>query len=170
VVNGYLHSSWFLTAIGIAVGGVAAAGLTLDAVPSWLRWASEAVVAIVVVAPALPFVALLPWYFVALRRGLISRSRGPCTVAVAHGVLRVDRGATQTRYRLAEVSRARSARNDNWSESAMLEDALGLFSAKGREIVRVPLAATGIHELVRALDELGVQIDDVLVTAPTFLD
>lgn len=165
-----LDSGWFLPSIGVAVGGLAVAGLTLAAVPIWLRWVSGAVAALAFAAPVLPFLALLPWHFLALRRGLMPRSRGPCTVTLAHGALSVDHGATHTRCDLDEVSRARRARNDNWTESKMLEDAIGLFSAKGVEIARVPLAAAGVDELVRALDELGVPIDDVLVSAPAFLD
>lgn len=51
----------------------------------------------------------------------------------------------------------------------ILEDAIGFFSAEGREIVRVPLSATGLDEVVRTLHEQGVPIADVAVSAPVFL-
>src|SRR5690606_21231429 len=51
----------------------------------------------------------------------------------------------------------------------ILEDAIGPFSAEGREIVRVPLSATGLDEVVRTLHEQGVPIADVAVSAPVFL-
>ena len=170
VMRRILNSAWFLPSIGVAVGGLALVGLTLDGLPTSLRWVSKAVVALAVVAPALPFLALLPRHFLAVRRGLIPRSHVPRAVTVAHGTVIVDHGSSQTRCDLHEVSRARRARNDNWTESKMLEDALGLFSSQGREFVRVPVAVVGVDALVHELNERGVPIDDVLVSAPAFLD
>ena len=68
------------------------------------------------------------------------------------------------------IARARFARNDNWTESKMLEDALGLFTAKGREIERLPESATGLDELQRELGDRGVPIEHVEVSAPAILD
>lgn len=165
-----LDTTWFLPAVGIALGGLALAGLTVDGVPRWIRWASAVVVGLATIAPVAPFLALLPWHFLAVRRGLIRRGHVPYSVTVAHGALIVEHGSTRVHCELNEVSRARRARNDNWTESKMLEDAMGLFSASGREIVRVPLAAVGVDVLVRELGELGVAIEDVLVSAPAVLD
>lgn len=165
-----LDTPWFLPAIGVALGGLAVAGLTLGAVPMWIRWVSAVVVGLATIAPVAPFLALLPWHFVAVRRGLIRRSRVPYSVTVAHGALIVEHRSTRIHCELNKVSRARRARNDNWTESKMLEDAMGLFSANGRELVRVPLSAVGVDALVRELGELGVAIEEVLVSAPTVLD
>ncbi|MDI1436722.1 hypothetical protein [Polyangium sorediatum] len=52
----------------------------------------------------------------------------------------------------------------------MLEDALGLFTAKGREIERLPESATGLDELQRELEARGVPIEHVGVSAPAVLD
>jgi len=82
----------------------------------------------------------------------------------------VVRGPTRTRCELAEVTRARRVCNDNWTESKLLEDALGLFAASGRELVRVPLSAAGVDALMVALGRRGVPIDEVLTSAPAFLD
>lgn len=164
-----LDSAWFLPSIGLVIGGLVVAGL-VGPVPPWVRWICLVVAAVASIAPFLPILALLPWYFVAVRRGLVPSKRGPASVSVAQGALVVDHGAKHTRCDLKQVSSARRACNDNWTESKILEDAIGLFSAEGREIVRVPLSATGIDELVRALHKQGVPIVDVAVSAPVFLD
>lgn len=163
-------SAWLLPAVGVVLGGLALAGLTVGEAPRWVRGLSGALVALAILAPALPPLVLLPWHFVAVRRGLTPRRSGPCAVRVVDGALFVDRGGRRTRLDLHEISRARRARNDNWTESKLLEDALGLFSSTGRELARVPLGADGIDALFGALAGRGVPIDDVLVSAPALLD
>jgi len=49
--------------VGVALGGLAVAGLTVSGVPSWLRWGAVAMAVLATLGPALPVVALIPWYF-----------------------------------------------------------------------------------------------------------
>lgn len=96
-----LDTTWFLPAIGLALGGLAVAGLTVDGVPRWIRWASAVLVGLATIAPVAPFLALLPWHFLAVRRGLIRRSLVPYSVTVArrrlllHGGRRRDGQRTE---------------------------------------------------------------------------
>ncbi|MCA9641211.1 MAG: hypothetical protein H6718_21235 [Polyangiaceae bacterium] len=164
-----LDNEWFAGAVGVVIGGLIVAGLVAP-VPIWVRRVAQGVGLLAMAAPVLPFIALIPWHFIAVRRGLIARSRRPFSIAVADGTLTVEHGASRTHCDLSEVTVARRAFNDNFSESRMLEDAIGLFSANRRELVRVPVASTGIDELIRALRQRNIPIDDVPVSAPTFLD
>jgi hypothetical protein len=66
--------------------------------------------------------------------------------------------------------RARMARNDNWTESKLLEDALGLFAESSRELARVPESAEGFEALSAELRAREIPVDDVAVSAPAFLD
>lgn len=136
----------------------------------WLRRSVGVLVLVATAAPALPFLALIPWHFIAVRRGLIRRSRAPCAVSLAQEILRVERGAKLTRHALGTIARARFARNDNWTESKILEDALSLFASNGREIERLPQSATGLDELLAELGARGIPIEDVYVSAPAVLD
>ncbi|MDI3284115.1 hypothetical protein [Polyangium sp. 15x6] len=124
----------------------------------------------VLLFPVLPFLLLIPWHFIALHRGLARRSDVPCVMSLSEGVLHVQRGDERKSHALTGVARARLARNENWTESKMLEDALGLFAANGREIVRLPESATGFDELQRELDARGIPIEHVDVSAPAVLD
>lgn len=96
-----LDSAWFLPPVGLALGGLAVAGLTVSGVPSWLRWGSAAMVVLATLGPALPVVALIPWYFLSLRRGLIARGPHPCTVTLLGDAVLVERGPTRTHCELA---------------------------------------------------------------------
>ncbi|WP_437745638.1 hypothetical protein WMF39_11780 [Sorangium sp. So ce1504] len=66
--------------------------------------------------------------------------------------------------------RARFARNDNWTESKMLEDALGLFALDGREIERLPGSAADLGGLLVELEARGIPVEHVYVSAPAVLD
>jgi hypothetical protein len=138
-----------------------------DRSPAWLR-AGFGV--LLIAGPFLPVLALVPWHFIALRRGLVSRSRIPCEVSLSEGYIHVKRGDKRTSHALGAVVRARFARNDNWTESKMLEDALGLFTSNGREIERLPESATGLNELLIELGARGVPIEHIDVSAPALLD
>lgn len=85
-------------------------------------------------------------------------------------MLHIQRGNKQTRHALDDITRARLARNDNWTESKMLEDALGLFAKNGRELARVPESATGFGALLIELNARKIPIEEVDVSAPTLLD
>ncbi|MDC0742793.1 hypothetical protein [Polyangium mundeleinium] len=162
-----LPSSWKETAVSLAIGAVLLFIFLDDRFPTWLR---ASIGILIIVAPVLPFLVLLPWHFIARSRGLAPRSDVPCVVSLSEGGLHVQRGDKRTSHVLDLVARARFARNDNWTESKMLEDALGLFTAKGREIERLPESATGLDELQRELGARGIPIEDVEVSAPAFLD
>lgn len=121
-------------------------------------------------APVLPFLVLIPWHFIALHRGLIRRGRVPCVVSLSQEAIHVERGDEPTSHALDIIARARFAQNDNWTESKMLEDALGLFASDGREIVRLPRSATGFDELLVELSARGIPIEYVCVSAPAVFD
>ncbi|TKD03544.1 hypothetical protein [Polyangium fumosum] len=162
-----LPSMWKETAASLAIAAVLLFIFLESRFPTWLR---ALIGLLVLVAPVLPFLVLLPWHFIARYRGLAKRSDVPCVLSLAEGVLHVQRGDKRTRHALDLVARARFARNDNWTESKMLEDALGLFTAKGREIERLPESATGLDELQRELEARGVPIEHVGVSATAVLD
>jgi hypothetical protein len=138
--------------------------------PMWLRVSAAVLLTAVIVAPALPFLALIPWHFIALHRGLIRRSRVPCVVSVSQGAIQVERGDRSIGHTLDAIVRARFAQNDNWTESKILDDALGLFTANGIEIERLPRSAAGFDELLVELRARGIPIEDVYVSAPAVFD
>ncbi len=138
--------------------------------PTWLRIGVEILVIAATAAPALPFLALIPWHFIALHRGLVRRRSVLCVVSLSQGVIQVNRGDKLTSHALGIIVSARFAQNDNWTESKMLEDALGLFASDGREIERLPRSATGFDELLVELGARGIPIEQVYVSAPALLD
>lgn len=162
-----VDSAWFLPVIGLAIGLLLCLGLFHEGTPGWARWMIGAVG---LLAPVAPLLFLLPGHFLAVRRGLIGRSRFPHTVSIDADLVVVEHRGRVMRHALSDVQRARRARNDNWTESKALEDALGLFSASGRELVRVPLSAGGLDALLRALEARGIEVEEVLVEAPAILD
>ncbi|HRI71206.1 MAG TPA: hypothetical protein PK156_43535 [Polyangium sp.] len=162
-----LASSWKEIFAIAAISGISLFILIYPGSPAWLR---AIVLILATFGPFFPILALIPWHFIAKHRGLTSRSRIPCVVSCANGMLHVGRGNKRARHALDRVVRARLARNDNWTESNMLEDALGLFAAKGREIERVPESAMGFNALLIELNVRGIPIEQVDVSAPTMLD
>lgn len=135
--------------------------------PTWLR---IMIILLVTVGPFLPILALIPWHFIAKHQGLMSRSPIPTVVSCSNGFIQITRGNKRTSLPFEHIVRARLARNDNWTESKMLEDALGLFAANGREIERLPESATGFATVLSELDARGIPIEYVDVSAPTVLD
>jgi hypothetical protein len=158
---------WKEVAVGGVLGGLALLLLVVPGTPAWLR---GGIVALGVVGPWLPLLALLPWHFVAQHRGLARRSPSRCAVSLEDGFLLVTRGESRTRHALDAVIHARLARNGNWTESKLLEDALTLFAANGREMVRLPLSASGIDSVLHALEARGIVVRHVEVSAPAVLD
>ena len=159
----------------VAIFAICAATLALlifvDAgSPAWLHAVLGVLLFAATVAPALPFLVLIPWHFISLHRGLIRRGRGPCVVSISQGAVHVKRADKVTSHALGSIVRARFTRNDNWTESKMLEDALGLFASNGREIERLPESATGFDELLVELGAGGIPIEHVDVSAPAVLD
>lgn len=138
--------------------------------PMWLRVSVAILLMAATAAPALPFLILIPWHFMALHRGLIRRGRVPCVVSLSQGAIHVKRGDRRTSHPLGIIIHARFARNDNWTESKMLEDALALFASDGREIERLPESATGLAALLDELGARGIPIEQVYVSAPAVLD
>lgn len=165
------YSSWkeVLATLAICTAGVVMLIFVDERSPMWLRMLFGLLVIAVLAAPALPFLILIPWHFLALHRGLVNRGR-PCMVSLSQGAIHVNRGYKQTSHPLGIIVRARFVRNDNWTESKMLEDALGLFASNGREIERLPESATGLDELLVELGTRGIPVEDVYVSAPAFLD
>ena len=161
-------SVWLELTLGVILAALAVYGFT-DGAPTWAKLASAVLSGLVLLFPVAPLLVILVNYFIALRRGLIRRGVA-CAVSLEAGAVAVSRRGRTVRHPLADVGRARRARNDNWGESKLVEGALGLFSARGRELVRMPLSASGVDALERALADRGVPVEDVWVAAPTFLD
>jgi hypothetical protein len=168
--------SWKEAVAALVIGAALLAGLIfVDAgSPVWLRATVAVLLAVLLlaatVAPALPFLILIPWHFIALHRGLISRGSVPCVVSISKGAIHVKRANKLNSHALDSIVRARFARNGNWTESRMLEDALGLFASNGREIERLPESTTGLDDLLVELSACGIPIEDLDVSAPAFLD
>jgi len=161
---------WKPLAAAATLGGFALVILVTPQTPAWLRAGIVALGVLGSAMPALALLALVPWHFLALQRGLARRSTTPSVVSVTDGFLLVERGEWRTRHALDAVARARLARNANWTESKMLEDALGLFEANGREMVRLPLSTGDLEGVLHALEARGVPIEHVEVSAPAVLD
>lgn len=159
--------SWKDIALIVGISGISLFILIYDGSPTWLQ---AIVLLLATIGPVLPILVLIPWHFIAKHRGLIARSNVPCTVSCSNGELLVLRGEKRTSHPLEGIARGRIARNDNWTESKMLEDALGLFTAKGREVVRLPESADGFANVVEELHRRNVPIDYVDVSAPAVLD
>lgn len=164
--------SWQEAVAALAIGAALLAGLIfVDAgSPVWLRATVAVLFLAVTVAPALPFLMLIPWHFIALHRGLIRRGSVPCVVSISKGAIHVERANKLSSHALDSIVRGRFARNGNWTESKMLEDALGLFVSSGREIERLPKSTTGLDELLAELNARRIPIEDIDVSAPAFLD
>lgn len=158
---------WKDVGLGIALGGVALVGLLWSDAPTWLQVVAGLIALLATLFPVLPFAVLLPWHFVARRRGLMPRSNEPTALRVEADALIITHRGKTTRIALDEVTRVRDARNDNWTESRMLADALTLYGAKP---VRVPLDADGIDTLISTLQRRNVPIEYVLISAPTVVD
>lgn len=126
--------------------------------------------AVVTIGPFLPVAALVPWYFVARQRGLAPRSARPLAVTLAEGALILEGLHRPRRVPLDAVRRARFVRNDNWTESKLLDDALTLLDGRGRVLGRVPLSAAGVEVLEGELRRRGVTVEERWVSAPTLLD
>jgi hypothetical protein len=158
--------------LGTLLGGVVLALLVWSGTPAWLRTGAGLVALVAFAAPFLPILVLIPWHFVAIHQGLTPRRAMPATVIVADGwiVCTEPKTGKETRVRWGEVARARVVRNDNWSQSKMLDDALGLFASGRRELLRVPLDSNGADRLIGELAAAAVPIEHVAVSAPTFLD
>lgn len=166
-----LHNEVFQSMLGVLIlGPLAIWGLLVPDAPRWVKACAGVICVLALLAPALPLLALLPWHFIAVHRGLVSRSDQPRTVEIDGGAATITHRNKRTRCELHQVSRARRAFNSNWTESRMLEDAVTLFSVKGRALVRVPVSADGFDRLMRELAARGVVVEDVPVSAPAFLD
>lgn len=159
--------SWQEVVLIVVLSPLVIGVIFYEKTPSWLRML---VGALVFIGPCVPVLALVPWHFVAKHRGLVSRSQIPCNVTMDAAFLHIERGSKQVSYAWANVVRARMAQNDNWTESTMLEDALGLFDARGREIDRIPESAVGFTALVAEISAREIPLDYVDVSAPAFLD
>jgi hypothetical protein len=159
--------SWKEAVAIVALSGISLVILLHDGSPTWLR---AMIMLLVTVGPFLPVLALIPWHFIAKHQGLMSRSPIPTIVSYSNGVIQITRGNKRTSHPFEHIVRARLARNDNWTESTMLEDALGLFAVNGREIVRLPESATGFAALLAELNARGIPIEYVDVSAPSMLD
>ena len=159
--------SWQEIVAIVALSGIALALWAHDGSRTWLR---ASIIVFVSVGPFLPVLMLIPWHFIAKHRGLISRSPIPCVVSCSNGSLHIERGHKRTSHSFERIVRARLAQNDNWTESKMLEDALGLFASNGREIERLPESATGFAGLLAELHARQIPVDYVDVSAPTLLD
>ncbi|APR87289.1 hypothetical protein A7982_12638 [Minicystis rosea] len=165
-----LPEHWKDLALGVVLFGVAVAILVTPQAPRWMRGGVVVLGALGSAFPVLVLLALVPWHFIARYRGLARRSKTPSVVSVADGMLLVEHGERRARHALDAVARARIARNANWTESTMLEDAVGLFAANGREMVRLPLSAKDVDVVLRALEARGIPIEHVEVSAPAVLD
>lgn len=166
-----LHNESFQSVLIVLVlGSLTLWGLLVPDAPRWVKACAAVICVLAFLGPALPALALLPWHFIAVHRGLVPRSERRRIIELEAGAATITHGDKQTRCDLKQVSRARRAFNDNWTESKMLEDAVTLFSVKGRALVRVPVSAEGFDELMRELAARGVVVEDVPVSAPAFLD
>lgn len=164
------RESWWSWREALAISAIGAATVAILAshrTPTWLR---AIVVGLGIVVPFLPLLALLPQHFLATRRGLIRRSRIPCAVEISGEAIHVTRGDERKTHALGMIVRARFTRNDNWTESKVLEDALGLFGSDGREIARLPASTAGLDALLAELGARAIPIEDVYVSAPAILD
>lgn len=127
-------------AFTVVLCAVTLAGIAWDDAPTWLRMTAKLILMLALFAPLLPFLALLPWHFVALHRGLMSRSKVPTQLAIEDGVLIIVHGVKTTRIALDAIRSAREACNENWSDSKMLADALTIY---GKQSAKVPTNADG---------------------------
>lgn len=161
---------WLLPAVGLVLGGAAAILRVAEGTPSWLRNLAAVALAAAFVAPALPFLVLPPWYLAARLRGLVPRTNDTWEVRVEGDDLAlVHRGRTR-RVEVRAIRRLRQARNDNWTESKLLEDGLVFYGRFGRAFAAIPSRSTGVREVLRVFAERGVPLEEVFVSAPAFLD
>lgn len=159
--------SWSEVVLIVVMSALLIGVVISDKTPPWLR---ALVGVLVFVGPFVPVLALLPWHFVAKRRGLISRSQILCVVTMDDDGLLVERGGKRIRHAWIRIVRVRHAQNDNWTESKMLEDAAGLFDERGREFERIPESAQGFTVFMAEITARNIPVDVALVSAPAILD
>ena len=76
-----LHNEVFQSMLGVLIlGPLAIWGLLVPDAPRWVKACAGVICVLALLAPALPLLALLPWHFLAVHRGLVSRSDQPRTV------------------------------------------------------------------------------------------
>lgn len=129
-------------------------------IPPWLTTFAHGLFVLLAGAaslyPLLLVVVLVAEYFVCRYRGLVKRTSSRWAVFVADDALHIERDGVRRSLPLRDLSRARFVRNDNWTESRLLEDALGLRTASGRELARLPESTKDLDVLVAELTRRGV--------------
>lgn len=126
---------------------------------------------VVSLLPVLPYLVILLQYPCSMHAGLIQRTGRVWRLEIGSEALCVlvdERKVGE--FSLADVASARCARNSNWSESKLVEDALSLFDVRGRRLVKLPCSAKQVDALRGALARRNVPVEDVYVEAPSFLD
>ena len=70
-----LQNEAFQSVLGVLLlAPLAIWGLLVPDAPRWVKACAGVICVLALLAPALPFLALLPWHFIAVHRGLVSRS------------------------------------------------------------------------------------------------
>lgn len=145
-----------------------------DMLPPWLTTFAYGLFVLLAGAallhPILVALVLVADYFVCRYRGLVKRTSSRWAVSIADDVLHIDRDGVRRSLPLRDLARARFVRNENWTESKLLEDALGLLTASGRELTRLPESTQDLDVLVAELARRGIEIEQVYVSAPAYLD
>jgi len=80
------------------------------------------------------------------------------------------KGSNRVTLTIADVARARLARNSNWTKSRLVEDALTLVDRHGVRLLKVPASAQGFATLLEGLAARAVPLSRVDVSAPAILD
>lgn len=153
-----------LTTIGVIVAAMLLASWAWPWSRTWL---------LVLLAGGVPvlILAVLPiWCLWSVWRGLRVRSRVPWRIEMTDDTLTLWKGSNRVTLTIADVARARLARNSNWTKSRLVEDALTLVDRHGVRLLKVPASAQGFATLLEGLAARAVPLSRVDVSAPAILD
>lgn len=115
--------------------------------------------------------SLLPfWLFWGVRHGLRLRTRTRWRVETSEETLTIWERGRRRKIPLGDIVVARLSTNFDLGASRFLEDALGLFDAHGRRIVKLPHSTLGLPALLEVLGKRAISVDRVKVNPPRVFD
>lgn len=153
----------------LATIGVVAAAM-LSASWAW-PWSRTWLLVLLVGGVPILILAVLPiWCLWSVWRGLRVRSSARWRVETTDDTFTIWKGASRRTLAIADIGGARLARNSNWTESRLVEDALTVMDRHGGQLLKLPASTQGFSTLLEVLDARAVPLSRVDISAPTILD
>ena len=137
----------------------------------YMRWLDWVAALLGLLSQAWPILFLIPWHFIARRRGLVPRRRHPGHVDLVGERVVFASESERWEVPFEQIHHIRSAENSNLAESTMLESGMTFFAATGRRLAYVGASAAGFRRVLDEFTKRAVPVEIVEVSAPTgYLD